>query len=258
MIRTIIVVAVAAILAAAGGNASAQESAAMDAHLNKENVDAGKKAYSPYVNKAYPNHIYWGDTHLHTKNSPDAYLFGVRLSPETALTHIELGALAELWHNDRIMLAGAVEGGFSNGLIVDFVWFAGDIIDGDYRSASLVRQSDGASFGAGLRAASAVSGWGGITAIGQIGGTTIDPYKDELRWRLAANGSVDFGQRGNAPVRLSLSVDYDELTAQTLPRITWWAPVSAHITPVAKTSTWASNSGGAARRSGIQTWSSIR
>jgi hypothetical protein len=57
----------------------------MDAHLTKDNVDAGKKPYSPFVNKAYPTHIYWGDTHLHTKNSPDAYLFGVRLSPETAL-----------------------------------------------------------------------------------------------------------------------------------------------------------------------------
>jgi hypothetical protein len=68
-----------------GGPASAQETAGMDAHLTKDNVDAGKKPYSPYVDKAYPTHIYWGDTHLHTKNSPDAYLFGTRLSPETAL-----------------------------------------------------------------------------------------------------------------------------------------------------------------------------
>jgi hypothetical protein len=67
------------------GMATAQESAGMDAQLNKDNVDFGKKAYSPYVNRAYPNRIFWGDTHLHTKNSPDAYLFGVRLSPETAL-----------------------------------------------------------------------------------------------------------------------------------------------------------------------------
>jgi hypothetical protein len=67
------------------GIALAQQTGGMDAHITKDNVDAGKKPYSPYVNKAYPTNIYWGDTHLHTKNSPDAYLFGVRLGPETAL-----------------------------------------------------------------------------------------------------------------------------------------------------------------------------
>ena len=29
--------------------------------------------------------VYFGDTHLHTQNSPDAYLFGVRLGPDEAL-----------------------------------------------------------------------------------------------------------------------------------------------------------------------------
>jgi len=81
--RAIIIALVMIVLA--GTAAYTQESAGMDAHLTKDNVDAGKKPYSPYVNKAYPTHIYWGDTHLHTKNSPDAYLFGARLSPETAL-----------------------------------------------------------------------------------------------------------------------------------------------------------------------------
>jgi hypothetical protein len=76
---------IALVLIFLAGTAAAQESAGMDAHLTKDNVDAGKKPYSPYVDKAYPTHIYWGDTHLHTKNSPDAYLFGARLSPETAL-----------------------------------------------------------------------------------------------------------------------------------------------------------------------------
>ncbi|MFO1256255.1 MAG: DUF3604 domain-containing protein [Sphingomonadaceae bacterium] len=34
---------------------------------------------------AYPEHVYWGDTHLHTANSPDAFGFGNRLEPEDAL-----------------------------------------------------------------------------------------------------------------------------------------------------------------------------
>lgn len=33
----------------------------------------------------YPDRVYWGDTHLHTDNSVDAFGFGVRLGPEVAL-----------------------------------------------------------------------------------------------------------------------------------------------------------------------------
>lgn len=34
---------------------------------------------------AYPERVFWGDTHLHTANSPDAFGFGNRLDPEAAL-----------------------------------------------------------------------------------------------------------------------------------------------------------------------------
>ncbi len=34
---------------------------------------------------AYPDQVYWGDTHLHTMNSTDAVMFGSRLTPEDAL-----------------------------------------------------------------------------------------------------------------------------------------------------------------------------
>ncbi len=34
---------------------------------------------------AFPERVYWGDTHLHTSNSVDAFGFGVRLGPEEAL-----------------------------------------------------------------------------------------------------------------------------------------------------------------------------
>lgn len=34
---------------------------------------------------AYPERVFWGDTHLHTDNSIDAFGFGVRLGPEQAL-----------------------------------------------------------------------------------------------------------------------------------------------------------------------------
>ncbi|MDL2351409.1 MAG: DUF3604 domain-containing protein [Pseudomonadota bacterium] len=36
-------------------------------------------------NSPYPQRVYWGDTHLHTNNSPDAFGFGNRLGSEEAL-----------------------------------------------------------------------------------------------------------------------------------------------------------------------------
>jgi hypothetical protein len=42
------------------------------------------KAYSPYAERAFPSHVYWGDTHLHTANSPDAGLFGNTLGLDEA------------------------------------------------------------------------------------------------------------------------------------------------------------------------------
>ena len=33
----------------------------------------------------FPEKVLWGDTHLHTANSVDAFGFGVRLGPEEAL-----------------------------------------------------------------------------------------------------------------------------------------------------------------------------
>jgi hypothetical protein len=42
------------------------------------------KAYSPYAQRAFPDRVLWGDTHLHTGLSMDAGLFGARLGLEDA------------------------------------------------------------------------------------------------------------------------------------------------------------------------------
>lgn len=47
--------------------------------------DGAKKSDSDIKEAAYPEQVYWGDTHLHTSNSSDAFSFGVRLGPEEAL-----------------------------------------------------------------------------------------------------------------------------------------------------------------------------
>ena len=41
-------------------------------------------SYSPYVDKDLPTNVYWGDTHLHTNLSMDAYIRGNRLGPDEA------------------------------------------------------------------------------------------------------------------------------------------------------------------------------
>jgi predicted small lipoprotein YifL len=46
---------------------------------------AGSAAADNIAETAYPENVYWGDTHLHTSNSIDAFGFGVRLGPEEAL-----------------------------------------------------------------------------------------------------------------------------------------------------------------------------
>lgn len=47
--------------------------------------DQDNRTYSPYAGKNYPQQVFWGDTHIHTKMSADAYNLDTRLSPEDAL-----------------------------------------------------------------------------------------------------------------------------------------------------------------------------
>ena len=42
------------------------------------------KGYSPYAQRDFPSHVYWGETHLHTGLSLDAGLFGNILTHEDA------------------------------------------------------------------------------------------------------------------------------------------------------------------------------
>jgi len=42
------------------------------------------RAYSPYAQRSFPGHVFWGDTHLHTALSVDAGLFGCRLGLDEA------------------------------------------------------------------------------------------------------------------------------------------------------------------------------
>ena len=52
--------------------------------VQKDETAYNEPDYSPFVDQHYPNRVYWGDTHLHTSNSPDAGLIGNTLGPDMA------------------------------------------------------------------------------------------------------------------------------------------------------------------------------
>jgi hypothetical protein len=52
-------------------------------HPKPEDVQRPKN-YSPYVEQDHPNHVYWGDQHLHSSFSSDAGMLGDRLGPDEA------------------------------------------------------------------------------------------------------------------------------------------------------------------------------
>ena len=55
-----------------------------DFAVDAENIPESSANYSPFVNQAYPDQVFWGDSHLHTSYSWDAGLVGNTLGPDQA------------------------------------------------------------------------------------------------------------------------------------------------------------------------------
>jgi len=57
---------------------------AQEFSVHEDEVASDTPDFSPFVDRHYPQRVYWGDTHLHTANSPDAGLVGNKLGPDMA------------------------------------------------------------------------------------------------------------------------------------------------------------------------------
>ncbi len=73
------------VLSLAAPSAMAQQHAGeMTLDIEEAAEHFQSRGYSPYADRGFPTRPLWGDTHLHTANSPDAFAFGNRLGPEEA------------------------------------------------------------------------------------------------------------------------------------------------------------------------------
>ena len=57
---------------------------AQELTVHEKNVVSANADYSPFVDQHFPTRVFFGDTHLHTRNSPDAGFVGCTLGPEEA------------------------------------------------------------------------------------------------------------------------------------------------------------------------------
>jgi len=74
----------AAIHEALEGHVPSGQAQVQDVAVRPENVTIGEEEYSPYLDRGYPQRVFWGDTHVHSAYSTDAGMIGNRLGPDEA------------------------------------------------------------------------------------------------------------------------------------------------------------------------------
>jgi len=71
-------------------------------------ASAFAKSYSPFVERKYPASVFWGDTHLHSFLSGDAYSMGNRISPDEAYRFAK-GETITATGGDKVRLRKALD-----------------------------------------------------------------------------------------------------------------------------------------------------
>ena len=72
------------------------------------NASASAKSYSPFIEQKYPENVFWGDTHLHSFLSGDAYSMGNRISPDEAYRFAK-GETIKATGGDKVRIRKALD-----------------------------------------------------------------------------------------------------------------------------------------------------
>lgn len=125
----------------------------------------------------------------------------------------QIGTTVALWRSDRALLSAIGDIWRAKVLVIDLVGYVQDIVDGNEAAPSLVKTEDRTSFLPGLSGAWAINRWSGLAANAQIGVANGTKTDSNTIWKVGASGSIDFEQRGQAPVGLLASFEANETPA---------------------------------------------
>jgi len=102
--KTSVLLLAAALFAAPGAFAQERQAGEMTIDPEAAAENFRSRGYSPYADRGFPTQVFWGDTHLHTANSPDAFAFGNRLTPADAY-RFALGQTVTSASGQRVQLS---------------------------------------------------------------------------------------------------------------------------------------------------------
>ncbi len=102
--KTSVLLLTAALIAAPGAFAQERQAGEMTIDPEEAAKNFRSRGYSPYADRGFPTRPLWGDTHLHTANSPDAFAFGNRLTPADAY-RFALGQTVTSASGQRVQLS---------------------------------------------------------------------------------------------------------------------------------------------------------
>ena len=176
---------------------------------------AAQQSYSPYVDRDYPENVYWGDTHVHTYLSADAYGLGTRITPDQAYRFAKGETIRATGGDDvrmRRPLDFLLVADHAENLGVVPALVAGDrrLLSSEKGQKTAKVLADAPALPDVLRAKTLDEYNAGSTALGKLGGDygVDDVFKREV-WK----GVVAVAERHNNPGKFTTFAGYEYSSA---------------------------------------------
>ena len=156
-----------AVLALSSDAAFGQGGYSGELGIEQDEVTLGKKDYSPYLHRAYPDQVLWGDTHLHTSYSTDAGMVGNLLGIKISLNElVAYGVLGSYIQEGAMSDRGAI---ISTYALCGFANFSSLAIQiGGIGAMAPERRSDLARLGVKAMFAGAFASWLTACVVGML------------------------------------------------------------------------------------------